>query len=472
VAKWFAKGQAEVDLRKLPFAKNPALAAYLNSLVNLGLFLPQDDATTPDHDAESEELTLDDLELSPLGMQLVAGYDSLVGQLRSIRDMSEPGRRCTVSTLRAWGTRGGLCEIAEPQAPDRQLLRDVFFARIGLQDGSHQVRRQTLLLIVELCRQLSADGWSLDERTLASAVYFGEVISDDDDRLQVSIPAPLIDIAMRWRMFYFHHYMSVALEGMFAWLVTHVSEKGLGGAAIAELGEDLASTVVRDALRPLLNTAVPSNFGQSSPSELFKQLLGLPNDLTPDTSRDLDVKTRPTELFSEDRLETLIRSGEHLHSPAGLAIPMLLLGLTLGRHSQWEGTDHGNWLAGAATDPYLDLVPPVLTAGLGRRFGRWWNQSWRDLAVFVLSRYIIQQHQAMSFEKTAVGDRCLLQFDSNRVMSTGAYDKIGMGNPRLHSAIRILKDLALLDDDEDGVTNVTPDGARLLRAELQKTSQA
>ena len=55
----------------------------------------------------------------------------------------------------------------------------------------------------------------------AGAVYYGEV-ANEDSRLAVVIPPQLLDIATRWRMFYFHHFMSVAFEGLFSWLVSQL----------------------------------------------------------------------------------------------------------------------------------------------------------------------------------------------------------------------------------------------------------
>jgi hypothetical protein len=74
----------------------------------------------------------------------------------------------------------------------------------------------------------------------------------------------------------------------------------------------------------------------------------------------------------------------------------------------------------------------------------------------------------MSYEKTSTGNRCLLQVDGTKVVSTGDYDEIGMGNPRLRSAIQILKDLNLIEDDGDGVTHLTPDGKQILKGGMAK----
>lgn len=375
-----------------------------------------------------------------------------------------------MSSLAEWGKRGGLCELADVTAPDRQLLRDIFFSRVASKGESHPVRKQSLLLILELCRQLSAEGWSLGEPEFASAVYFGEIVSDDG-RIRLTWPEPLVDIATRWRMFYFHHFMSVALEGMFAWLVSQLAEKGVGGATIESLASGLDGAAVSKALSEQFGCKVGPSFGQQTPKNFFT-LFGVPlADLDVATSRTVDGMIGADSLLAENWLEDLIRSNEFLYSPVGLAVPMILLSLTLARYTQWETTNYGYWLATVANDPYLDLIPPVLTSSLSRRFGEWWACSWKELATFVLSRFVVQQHQAMSYEKSAAGDRCLFQVDGLKVITADSFDKIGMGNPRFRSAVQVLKDLALLQDIEDGTTIVTPEGRQLLDEELAKMAE-
>lgn len=473
VAKWFAIGHPEIDLRKLPFAKNPALGAYFNSLVNLGFFVTEDEIVVSDEEEQDATLTFDDLELSMLGKQLAEGYDSLIGRLESVRDLSTATRRCSVYGLREWGKRGGLCELADPKAPDRKLLRDIFFAHAELKGDSHMVRNRSLCLVLDLCRQLNSEGWILNETAFKSAVYFGEIVSGEEDRIKIEWPKPLIDIATRWRMFYFHHYMSVALEGIFAWLVTQISDKGLAGASVKDLVEELNSKTVRKNLSELLAFDFTSDFGKSTPSDMIRKFTGTFEELDPKTSLLLDKGLRPANTLSEYNLELVIRSGDYLQSPTGLAVPMLLLGLTLARYVQWEGTKYGNWLAAASKDPYLDLVPPVMTTGLTRRYGQWWKCQWKVLAELVLSRYVVQQHQSMSYEKTVMGDRCLLQVDGSKITTrpNEVYEKIGMGNPRFGSAVRVLKDLGLLADSDDGMTMVTEDGISLLEKEIVKENR-
>jgi hypothetical protein len=205
-----------------------------------------------------------------------------------------------------------------------------------------------------------------------------------------------------------------------------------------------------------------------TPAEFFALCGVRGDDLGPALGTAFDHAIRSLHPVAEDTLEGHIRDADFVQSPTGLALPMILLATTFARFARWEPTNYGKWLAGAASDPYLDLVPPVVSAGLNRRFDRWWFRPWRELTEFVLSRYTVRQHQAMSYAKSSSGDRCLLQTDGDKVFTTGRFEKLSPPNPRLRSALQILKDLGLMEDTDEGVTRLTKEGRTFLAQELAK----
>jgi hypothetical protein len=466
--KWLALGHDTACFKKMKrFSKNPALAAYFNSLVNLGLF--RADASVPDSDEElgDDTATFDDIELSSLGLELATRFDKKVQSLAVMQQLASPNFCCSVHDLADLGRHRGLCELTQKKATERELLRDIFFARVGSREKSHLRRRHSLLLILDLCRQLGDKAWTLDEASFRNATYFGELASKTR-RVAFRMTPALADAATRWRMFYFHHFMSVALEGLFCWLTSQLIDRRLAGGTIDSLVERLAQRTVARDLLAVFDIEFPNHFSDLTPSALFaagEMVLGTTRDTK---SRAIETTVTSRSPLAEDTLEDLIRGHEYLSSATGLALPMILLSVTLARYSRWEGTNYGGWLANAATDQYLDLVPPLLTAGLSRRFGDWSKTPFRDLTRFVLSRYVVQQHQSLSYEKTTRGDRCLLEVDGEKIVSSDAFNKIGMGNPRLLSAIQILTDLNLIAEDETSTRHLTPDGRAFLTEEIAK----
>jgi hypothetical protein len=468
--KWLATHDSSVPLKKVPFAKNPALDAYINSLVNLGCFLSEEERAESESELEDSEFTFDDLELSNLGQDLAKTYESIVGRLGAVKHLSELDRTCSISSLKEFGKWGGLCELADPSSPDRNLLRDVFFARKGFTKKSHFRRNRSLTLILELCRQLSSRHLPLKPLSFSSSVYYGQLVDDDGNVVKVSIPQPLVDIATRWRMFYFHHFMSVALEGVFSWLVTQLNGRGLSGATISEFVEDLKSPLVSRSLGEQFDFDVLPEFGSTSPSEFFRKLGITSSTLDEAASQQIDSTITAQHACAEHHLEVTIRNRQYLQSPTGLAVPAILFALSLGRYHQWESTEYGNWLTSDAVvkDQYLDLLPSTASLGLERHLGDWWNQPWTRLVEYLLSRFVVQQHQSMSYERTASGDRCLLQVDGQRIVSDSSYERIGLGNPRFASAMQVLVDLALIEADENDVSLVTKEGLQLLKSELER----
>lgn len=466
--RWFATCGKEANLKNMKkFSKNPALGAYFNSLVNLGLFLTEGEMPDSDEESDNPESTFDSLELSPLGLDLAKCFDQKAAGLTTTKQIASKDRCCSLAGLAEFGKHGCLCELSRKGSADRELLRDIFFALVESKGESHRVRRQSLLLTLDLCRQFSAEDWVLNEAGFSGAVYFGEV-ANEESRLAVVIPPQLLDIATRWRMFYFHHFMSVAFEALFSWLVSQLGNCGLAGATVDSLVAQLAEPAVRKNLSEILGVDLNGSFGDLTPSVLLTKAGVKEGDLDEVVSESVDTAVTSLTPFAEDTLENLIRNNIQLYSSTGLTLPMILLSVTLARYSQWEATNYGKWLAGAANDPFLDLVPPVVTLGLSVRFGDWWNTTFKEFTGFVLSRFVIKQHQAMSYEKTWTGERCLLQVDGPKVVSTGGFDKIGMGNPRLGSAIQILTDLGLIEEGEDKVRRLTPEGKVFLKHEMEK----
>jgi len=70
-SKWFFQNEPIANFSKkgLDFTVNPAKDVYMNSIINLGCFVTDEQRSEID-DEENVEFTFDDIELSPLGRQL------------------------------------------------------------------------------------------------------------------------------------------------------------------------------------------------------------------------------------------------------------------------------------------------------------------------------------------------------------------------------------------------------------------
>jgi hypothetical protein len=476
-SKWLAEGRPEISFRnRTDFAKNPALSAYFNSLVNLGVF-ETDDEHKKDEEADEEETqhSFEDLRLSPLGLDLAKRLDSRLSGLAATSQIGSKERKCQVRDLRRFGNRAGLCELASTEAPDLPLLRDIFFANVPFagvgvgRPSSHPVRRRTLLLLLHLCEKLGEKHWNLSEPTFSSIVYYGEV-AENTERLVVDVPAPLREIAERWRMFYFHHYMGVALESLFAWLTTALVPYELSGATVGTVLKQCETAAARKDFESYCGFKLARGFSDLCPSDLFATL-GIPYDSTgDDLSNRLDRLLRPPHALAEESLESAIKGKGNKDTPLGLMQPLVLLAVSLARFQRWRETRYGRWLANASKGNALNLVPPLVLRDLEKHFENLWHTPFGMMGEYVLRQFIVQQHQTMATVKAKRDNRCLIQQDENsgRLIAEEAFDKIGMGNPRLGSAIQVLTDLGLMSKGDDDTLVLTADGRKWLKAEMAK----
>ncbi len=469
--RWYeVRGPGPADLtqqfvgQKIGFVKTPAWYVYSASLMSLGLFKGEA-PETDEPEGPPNTRAPDDLELSPLGEELVRLYGAMVDGLPAVQEAGAPGRRCSHEHLTEWGRRGGLCELREPGAADRDLLRNLFFDACGSPGRSHAFRRQSLLLILELARQLETADITLNEAVFADAAYCNRIVFDDKD-VTVQWPPPLEDIARRWRMFYFHYYLSVALESLFVCVVAAVREADRPGVRLEDLVGRFDGASVQAALAECLGIGLPRTFLALTPRETIAAFGVDVATASAEQSRAFDQCADASTKLAEWALERTVRDPAVLAGPAGPAAALVLLAVVLARYVQWKATDYGNWLSRVVNDPYADATPPVVLESLDRSFRDWWNEPWRELAPFILRRYVIQLHETVAIEKRWDGSRAAFHSDRGLIFWRGLnYDAIKVGNPRFNNSVRILQDLTLLTapSEEAAGGELTDDGRAWLR---------
>jgi hypothetical protein len=88
-------------------------------------------------------------------------------------------------------------------------------------------------------------------------------------------------------------------------------------------------------LSELLGKDIPSDFGNMTPAEFFS-LFGVPtSELSDEVSWNIDKSITAETTATEIVLENMILSGEYKQSPVGLALPCILLALSMARYKRW-----------------------------------------------------------------------------------------------------------------------------------------
>jgi len=466
LAKWYAAGAGKrIDIDGLPFAKNPALSAYLASLVNLRLFDTEEQAEEPDAEDQAQEVVSTDLDLSALGEKVAKAYERSVAKPNPKTLLAGPGKPSR-DDLSKWGKAGGLCELTEHSA-DLRILRDLMFNRVDLPGRGHLMRRDSLLLILHLMESAADHGVALDASSFGDAVYFRSMWDSDAEAQGITWPKGLDDIAARWRMFYFHFYLSAVLENLFVCVVNEANLKRMEGFQLGELLAPLTTSAFNKGMRKLLGVAYEGNFSELTPHDLFAASRVDIAHFNPMGSRELDETVPIDHPLSESMLHYLLDQRDRYATPEALALSAVLCAVLCFRYLHLEKTPHGNWFAKTVKDdPYENVTVPVVVRELRQRFDDVWRVPFGEPLRFLLNRYVIRLHLSLAYQRSG----SFFYVDGERIRGRGKrYDEPGYGNGRFPSALRILEDLRLVaTDPDDGLTRRTPDGDKVLKAELAK----
>jgi hypothetical protein len=473
--EWFTKGiPAQPDLSSRRFYKNPALDAYFGSLANFGLIRSTADATEIEDSDEEREVTFDDIELSDLGQRVADSYGLALRGVTAAVAISNTNKIPNVE-LRQWGKRGGLCELRNPQAPDREALRTLFFSPSEI-SRAHDLRRKTLLLMMHCADEFANRGFKLEASAFNDATYFGRLVDwhSEDSPVPVNLPDTLVDIAHRWRIYHFHHYCWFALESLFEAVVSEARAAGVEGTDLETLTIASESRAAASEAAEVLRLDSSVAIARLTPRELWG-LCGFPdNPMSAVGSVRWDQVVGATHVLSERRIELVLRSRTFGFGTSVLLGITLMLS-SLARYRRWEDTEYGHWLFGhTETDAFLDVTTPQILHFLRKEFEDFTCVPLARLATSVLRRFVIRQHEAMAFTKSHDGSRAFFHSDQGRIFVRA--DKAWaprQDNGRLRSAVKILTDLAYLEEDTEhaGLFRRTPDGEAFLRSELATLAQ-
>lgn len=450
--------------------------AYKASLVNLELFEAPggtiaDDVNPDTGELESQAQAVEVKALSPTGTMLASAYLASINDTRYVREGWARRAEIASEVLRELGSRGGLCEISESFAHDRAPLRDVFFATADPDRPSgHQRRRMSLLLLLELIRQSRARERAFDLWEFANLTYFGCPLPNDEDPDPdpVALPAVLNDIRHRWRMFYFHSYVGLGLQTLLVGVVRALRDRP-GGWDREAIIFQVAPPEMDAALSAELGVSPPCAFLDLSPAETLG-LLGVDVDRALKGDVDELEKISSAASVSERSLGDLLIDEGAAESVTGVGLATILLYCTLLRYRTSVDATYDAWCKRHVHDTYSDVsVPGVLDdLGAGKDIDAWWKRPNRFVLDRLLWRFVILQHQTMSYER-GQSTAPLFHVDGGKVIGTGMdFADPSVPNSRFFSAVRILLDLGLASEGEEGI-ELTDEGERYLDQELTRS---
>lgn len=381
--------------RHLDAAEGQFGAAYKGSLINLGLFNTESDASgaeemPKDDDAEEAAQALNVRDLSAVGKRLAEAFDKAVRRTDYVSEGLTTKDTIGNEVLQSFGSRACLCGVMDPAGRDRGVLRDAFFARFDeMRQPAQMRRRMSLLLLMEYVRQAQAAGVAFDNGAFGQMCYFGRMISGDENAevVEVETPEELVDIRDRWRIFYANSYVTVALQSILVACIRIIRDK-FGGIGIDRLLTELNPPALNARLFELTGCALPRDFYLMTAREtlsccglrpLGKSFTGLPIDAA----------------LSENGIESLLVDGEASKS-ACLALAAVLLYQVVLRYEGRLTTGLDNWYQQQVHNELGDVSLPVIRRFLATEFaGGWLDTSNPDLLTRIASRFVIQEAGGM-----------------------------------------------------------------------------
>ncbi len=444
-------------------------AAYKGSLINLGLFLEEertderDDAEDSD---EQETVQLTSGQLSVAGEALAQSFANAVKGTSYLE--AQTGKAAIAfSVLNEFGSRAGLCELRQADGFDLEPLRDLFFAA-GVEgtENSHYRRRMSLLLAMHAASIANANGLALSREVFDDLTFYRRLVLpvEEKSEINITIPEQLDDIADRWRIFHFQSYLTVALESLLAGLVRSLRGHP-AGLTIAEIFDDFDTGEVQMALAEQLGFSAEKSFWQMTPADALARL-GI--EIGPLLEGDpISIERLSSGPMIECQLRTLLIGEGLVRGPTGPAIAAMLL-FTLGlRFTCTVEERHQGWNRRKVVNQHSDVSLPGLLDGLQSQFGDdWWHRGNREILAQIMVRYVIRQHEAMSYERGFGGSPPLFHLEAARVVGNDVNrDGVDPGNARFPSIVQILRDLRLIED-RDSRQKLTEDGQALLGAHV------
>jgi hypothetical protein len=459
------------NFKHLDNAEGQFGAAYKGSLINLGVFKAADEVSE-EVEAETNELdkrtqSIEVRELSPLGLRLANAFGKSIHTTAYVSQSLTLKDKIASNVLSEFGSKAGLCEINHRSPKDRRVLRDIFFANCEeLNRPAHHRRRMSLLLLLACVKQARDAGVSLNARTFSDMCYFDAVIDEEEEPTthSVILPAILSDIKERWRIFHTQGYLAVALQSFLVAVVRQIRNKP-AGVERGQLALLLNPPNLSERFTEVFGTDLPRDFYKMTPRETLA-LCGITFGDARKASLSIDAK------FSERQLEELLVESE-ANEAAGVVIASMLLYQTILRHKARSSDQFNNWYGQQIRNDYADVALPGLIRFFEGEFGEQWTERTNgEILDRVIWRFVIRQHQTMSYERGFGGAAPLFHVDVTRVVATEMdYTDPKAKNARFWSALQIMTDLGLIVKGGQ-VHEMTKDGEAWLASELGRVGTA
>ena len=314
-------------------------------------------------------------------------------------------------------------------------------------------------------RLTHAAGTSLTATNFGDLCFFGSLQLEDDEGSRYIAAMPdgrLDDIRQRWRIYQAHSFLAVALQSFLVACV-RLLRNHRGGVSDDALMAALNATAIASRFQDITGVDLPLRSLILRQEAHWWPVISIRRTGRTWFSTGRSSKTR----FPSAGWRHFLVEGE-AEEGAGIAFAAILLFQVVLRHSDLTVEPIQNWYRRQVYDPYSDVSIAVIADFLKAEFGNdWIDRPNGEILRRIIWRFVIRQHQTMSYEWGFGGTAPLFQLDGTTVIGTSTdYADPQSPHPRFPRALQILEDLGLIEDDDEIGYRLTEDGETWLNNEL------
>lgn len=357
-----------------------------------------------------------------------------------------------------------LCQVCEPNAPDRGPLRDLYLGRTSPTGyrTSARSRGRSLLLFLHLARR-TPDGTNLTPGQLLDGCYFGS-IETEDGFIPADIPSHLSAQASRWKVLRAHDYLTFATEVVFeAWLA--YLEANPHDATIPGFKQEAVSDTVLEGLEARCNV---ENLEPTTSLSEFLTGIWPDSSATAFLQGDEVVHVPITDSMSEYSLDAALDTArsEQRWTDVHATWPCLTLAMAL-RFSMPSGEDYDAW-EWMTSHTESDLSPARFRKELKHLLSN--DGTLEEFFAWFIEGYVINQAEEVRRERArdSTTFRGWFEPKGGHWEKTRDYSA-GHWSARFYSARSVLRDLALLDPSP-GSGRITSDAEAVLEKDIFETT--
>lgn len=445
------------NLTSLPFAKNLAFGQYVSSLVDLRL-IQGVDAEEVGIDTEDEEEALEQsqavevsgLSLSESGKALAERFACATSADAVAEAVFSHPELVSVGLLKAWGETACLCGLTDSEA-ECGALTGLYFNDPPIWTDAegqtaHETRRASLVYLMHQSDLFAAEGVNMTGRNFLHASVLDALQNTEGRRVPLPVRKQDQDTHLRWRMAALHNNLTLGLETLLSCILSAVEREGDQGVDLWELVIELDSHEVREYWQDQAVGNLPASMTECTLAE-FVAAFGLDLGHSIETAgtawwSGVDLIHSLSESVLQDALDGRQMPG----SPVSMSIGLVLVAASILRYARYMDDGYvGSWMQGAVEDEAVDVCPFTMLSRYARQDTRILRLSMGDWLYDMLTKDVLAPHLRVSIRKQGP----FLDWpEGERVYGRGRrYDRAAVGSARLPSAIRILKDTGLLDED-------------------------